>query len=138
MVTWYILRFLPKDQHVIIPDLPGHGATDRIKLKEDIYAELTDRLYEFVRLVGLNKKAFHIVGLSMGGALSICFAAKYPHLIAAASFVCPGIATPNRSKMIRWATQLFHPYVFIHYPKKVSPHFVKFNLKKMRENQLGN
>ena len=81
--------------------MPGHGGTDKIELKEDIYAELTESLYEFVRLVGLYKKPFHIIGLSMGGAISICFAAKYPHLVAAASFLCPGIATPVRSTMLR-------------------------------------
>ena len=31
----------------------------------------------------------HLVGVSMGGALSGLFAVKYPHLVGAVSMACP-------------------------------------------------
>ena len=40
------LQFLPKDQHIVIPDLPGHGGTDRIELPDDMYPVFVEKLHE--------------------------------------------------------------------------------------------
>ena len=45
------MQFLPKHQHIVIPDLPGHGGTDGIELKDDIYSAFVDKLLE----VGCSK-----------------------------------------------------------------------------------
>ena len=49
------LQFLPKHQHIVIPDLPGHGGTDRIELQDDIYSAFVDKLHE----VGFQKHNIH-------------------------------------------------------------------------------
>jgi pimeloyl-ACP methyl ester carboxylesterase len=67
---------LAKDYQVIIPDVRGHGASDK-PTKDDAYGpELVE---DVVRLLDhLKIKKAHIVGYSMGGIITGNFLAKHP------------------------------------------------------------
>lgn len=75
--SWTVYaRQLRKHFRVIIPDLPGHG--EHVKdVSLDYSVEVqTDRLAKFVSAIGVDK--CHVVGNSMGGHISLLFAANYP------------------------------------------------------------
>lgn len=83
---------LPR-RRCIIPDLPGHGATDaplppgewRLDRAADALAALLDRL-------GVGR--FALAGYSMGGRLALSVALRHPRRVAALALVgaSPGIA----------------------------------------------
>lgn len=63
---------------VIIPDLPGHGLSDRLPGEQTIdnYVKF---LSQFHRAIGLNK--FYLMGHSFGGAIAHRYARTYPQTI---------------------------------------------------------
>ncbi|GFS10708.1 monoacylglycerol lipase ABHD6-like [Elysia marginata] len=92
---------LPSHVHVIALDLPGHGFTTPPLEGDDIGFEgQLKRVKQFVDLVGLSQQPFFLAGVSMGGALSGLFAARYPQLVKAVSMTCPSMKTPEDSRMI--------------------------------------
>ena len=40
---------LPSDLHIIVPDMPGHGNTDRVELEDDIYPLLIRKLHQVLQ-----------------------------------------------------------------------------------------
>lgn len=51
--------------------------------------------------VGLDKRKFHLVGLSMGGFVAGIFAAKYSSLLSSLVLMCPaGINAPRLSDFL--------------------------------------
>ena len=74
-------RYLTGNFRVIIPDLPGWGASTRLPNADYGYAAQVDRLHGFVEGLHLGKMA--LAGHSMGGAIAGLYAAKYPKNIAA-------------------------------------------------------
>ena len=44
---------------------------------------------QFVELVGLDTQPFHIIGLSMGGAIALNYSGTYQKNVAGASIICP-------------------------------------------------
>ena len=40
---------LPSDLHIIVPDMPGHGNTDRVELEDDIYPLLVRKLHQVLQ-----------------------------------------------------------------------------------------
>lgn len=117
-----ILQLLPNDQHVIMLDLPGHGASDipgpDMELHIHNMAEFLQEvgltpgsfcgtqpmihnfihifqcllcylLLQFVETIGMDKEPFHIIGLSMGGAIAGLYAAMYPKHVALLTSCCP-------------------------------------------------
>ena len=73
------VRHLPPEYRVIALDLPGHG--DNPRLTDKIYSVeyLTASVAQAVDALGLQ--AFHIVGSSMGGYISIVYTARHPERI---------------------------------------------------------
>ncbi len=76
----------PEDYYVVAPDLPGHGqsggeACGQIFLYREWVKEITEAM-------GLNNLV--IVGHSMGGAIALDFALKYPQLTTALVIVSSG------------------------------------------------
>ena len=45
--------------------------------------------YQFVELLKMNKKQFHIVGISMGGGIAGIYCARYPEHVDRLTLVCP-------------------------------------------------
>ncbi|MGH8190347.1 MAG: alpha/beta fold hydrolase [Rhodanobacteraceae bacterium] len=74
-------RYLTPNFHVIIPDLPGWGASTRISGADYGYPAQVNRLHAFVKASQLGQIA--LAGHSMGGAIAGLYAAKYPKDVAA-------------------------------------------------------
>lgn len=80
------MMVLAKSYHVIAPDLPGYGKSDRPKASYSVEYHAT-ALNEFIISLGLNKVA--IAGNSLGGWIALLFALDHPekvsHLVLVAS-----------------------------------------------------
>ncbi|WP_020410857.1 alpha/beta fold hydrolase [Hahella ganghwensis] len=72
-------RYLTSNYHVIAPDLPGHG--DSVKDLNLSYhiEDQVKYLEEFLNQLGVTRS--HLVGNSMGGAISSLYAARHPEKI---------------------------------------------------------
>jgi len=94
------LRFsshLYKQYHIIALDLLGHGAN-----KQDLSQSYTvDSQVEYVRQVALKLglDQFHLVGNSMGGAISSLYAATHPQQVLSATLISPAGVHDIPSKM---------------------------------------
>ncbi len=72
------MDLLSRSHHVIAPDLPGYGSSG--KPEQNYTVEYYTRfLSRFVQHVGLER--FSLVGLSMGGHISLAFALQFPSLV---------------------------------------------------------
>ncbi|XP_019623461.1 PREDICTED: monoacylglycerol lipase abhd6-A-like [Branchiostoma belcheri] len=94
--TWCeMIKYLPEHLHLIAVDLPGHGDTE-IKPDDDLsFQNGLVILHQFVGAIGLDRTQFHIVGISMGGAIAGCYAASHPEQVSALTMMCPaGVRTP--------------------------------------------
>jgi pimeloyl-ACP methyl ester carboxylesterase len=77
---------LMRKYKVIALDLPGHGRTD----KPDVpytYDYFCTFLHDFFITLKINKVCF--VGHSMGGAIALLFATKYPKIVARICIISP-------------------------------------------------
>jgi pimeloyl-ACP methyl ester carboxylesterase len=74
-------KYLTGNFHVVIPDLPGWGASTRLPNADYGYAAQVERLHGFVAALHLGEVA--LAGHSMGGAIAGLYAAKYPKDVAA-------------------------------------------------------
>ncbi len=73
-------QHLASDRPLVIPDLPGHGAsTSDIHLDYGINAQ-AERLQELLASLGLAR--VHLVGNSMGAAIAMRLAATTPHVVS--------------------------------------------------------
>jgi pimeloyl-ACP methyl ester carboxylesterase len=96
MHVWdYQFKFLlEKGYRVLRFDLYGRGFSERVKGEhggELFMAQLTD----LIKYLNIDRK-FHLVGLSMGGAISTRFASHHPEKLKSIFLVdCYGIPTPN-------------------------------------------
>lgn len=71
-------RSLSRDYHVIVPDLRGHGESDWAASYsiQDAAADL-DEFFQALKL-----KNIVLIGLSMGGLISICYTATFPNRVS--------------------------------------------------------
>jgi len=69
-------------------DLFGRGYSDRPKTKYKMNLFI-QQLFELVNRLGLVQKKFSLVGLSMGGGISVVFADRFPELIEKVSLIDP-------------------------------------------------
>jgi len=74
-------KYLTGNFHLIIPDLPGWGASTRLSNADYGYPAQVDRLHGFVNALHLGEIA--IAGHSMGGAIAGLYAADHPKDVAA-------------------------------------------------------
>nr|AGH13427.1 hybrid C-C meta-cleavage hydrolase-carboxylesterase [uncultured bacterium] len=88
---------LPDDYHLIIPDLAGHGETPApINGSYDLEQQ-AQRLNALVAHLGLTQ--LHIVGNSMGGAISSIYTTIYPEQIQSLTLMdAAGIDGANKSE----------------------------------------
>ena len=96
MHVWdYQFKFLiERGYRVLRFDLYGRGFSERVKGEHgsELYMAQVSDLIEFVGI----KDKFHLVGLSMGGAISTRFASHHPNKIKSIFLVdCYGIPTPK-------------------------------------------
>jgi pimeloyl-ACP methyl ester carboxylesterase len=74
-------RYLGRNFHLIIPDLPGYGASSPIAGSDAGIHAQARRLAGFVE--ALKLKHFALAGHSMGGAIAGVYAAEHPDRVAA-------------------------------------------------------
>lgn len=96
-----LVRFLPKDQHVICVDMPGHEGTSRTGAEDYSIQGQVRRIHQFVQSIGLDKTPFHLVGTSMGGNVAGVYAAQHPDVLCSITLMCPaGLVYPTESQFI--------------------------------------
>ncbi|KAM9410447.1 monoacylglycerol lipase abhd6-A-like [Pholidichthys leucotaenia] len=96
-----VVRYLPRNQHVVCLDMPGHEGTSRTHRKDYSIQGQVDRIHQFVQSIGLDKQPFHLVGTSMGGNVAGVYAANHPAHLSSLTLVCPaGLVYPTDSKFI--------------------------------------
>lgn len=72
-------RKLTDQYHVILPDSVGFGESSRIENAQYNSDAQATRLHQFITQLGI--KQIHLGGSSMGGHISLAFAAKYPQQV---------------------------------------------------------
>lgn len=88
--------------------------------------------FQFVLAVGLNKRKFHLVGMSMGGFLAGIYAAKYSSLLSSLVLICPaGVKAPRLSEYIMEVANGRKNYLL---PK--NPDDFRFMLKKISHRDV--
>lgn len=88
--------------------------------------------FQFVLAIGLDKRKFHLVGLSMGGSVAGVFAARYPSLLSSLVLMCPaGINAPKLSEFLREIASGGKNYLL---PK--TPEEFYFMLKKVSHRKV--
>ncbi|XP_043934728.1 monoacylglycerol lipase ABHD6 [Protopterus annectens] len=98
----YVVKFLPKNLHLICVDLPGHGGTTRTCADDYSIEGQVKRIHQFVDSIKLNKRPFHLVGTSMGGNIAGVYAAQYPSEVSSLSLICPaGLQYPKENEFVK-------------------------------------
>jgi pimeloyl-ACP methyl ester carboxylesterase len=103
-ITWLpILAALGRDHRVVVPDLPGHGASSKPKTDYSprYYARVIKRFMD-----GLQMDRAVVIGNSMGGRIALELALRSPDRVAALGLLAP--AVPG----IRWRYVLGFTRVF--------------------------
>jgi pimeloyl-ACP methyl ester carboxylesterase len=76
----HIIPTLAERFHVIAPDLPGHGRSDKptdVEYDRDLFVGILEGL---VDALGLHQ--FHLVGHDLGGMVALAFAARFPERLS--------------------------------------------------------
>ena len=88
--------------------------------------------FQFVLAVGLDKRKFHLVGLSMGGFVAGVFATKYSSLLSSLVLMCPaGINAPRISDFLMEIASGGKNYLL---PK--NPEDFRFMMKKVSHRNV--
>ncbi|XP_071784381.1 monoacylglycerol lipase ABHD6-like [Asterias amurensis] len=86
---WPFVKNLPSDWHIMVVDMPGHGHTTRKMSDSFSFAAQAARIRQFTQAVGMRKRPFHMVGISMGGGVAGIYAAKYSEDLERLTMLCP-------------------------------------------------
>lgn len=73
-----LIQILSSKFRLIAPDLPGCGTSEPLGINES-YENLSKFVEDFI--INLKLKSVKILGVSFGGAVSLFFAAKNPHMV---------------------------------------------------------
>jgi len=97
---------LPREIPVILLDLPGHGDTSMPTENDDVSVrELASNLHDFIESIGLDKRGFHLIGTSLGGAIAAIYSATYPTGVEKLTLSCPAMETPVKNEFIQEVEQ---------------------------------
>jgi len=98
-----VARFLTPHYRVIIPDLVGFGESSHLPDVDYHYAAQAQRLHAFTQALGLSR--LDIGGNSMGGGISMSFAAQHPQEVASLWLIdCAGIGEAPPSELAKIIT----------------------------------
>ena len=95
---WEAQLYALHDYHVIIPDLPGFGASNQLPWES--VADTADQVADLIRTRAHDGEA-HVVGLSLGAILGTVLLARHPELARSAMF--SGAALQGVHGFIRWS-----------------------------------
>uniref|UniRef100_A0A3Q0RPM2 Abhydrolase domain containing 6, acylglycerol lipase n=1 Tax=Amphilophus citrinellus TaxID=61819 RepID=A0A3Q0RPM2_AMPCI len=102
-----VVKYLPRNQHVVCVDMPGHEGTSRTGPEDYSIQGQVGRIHQFVQSIGLDKRPFHLVGTSMGGNVAGVYAATYPTFLSSVTLICPaGLVYPTESEFINRLREL--------------------------------
>lgn len=108
---WFAVgQKLSKRFHVIIPDLPGWGASTRMPGANYNIDHQAARLHEF--LVALNLKDVTLVGHSMGGAITGVYAAQYPERLKGLVLISPLGLNIKDNDFMRLLKEGINPFIY--------------------------
>ncbi|MGA6102854.1 alpha/beta hydrolase [Psychrobacter pocilloporae] len=135
-----------EDYHLIIPDLLGFGESSKPMSADYRSQAQATRLHELLQAKGLAKN-IHIGGNSMGGAISVAYAAKYPKdvkslwLVDSAGFWSAGVpkslegaTLENNPLLINSKEDFYKMYDFVMYKPPYLPKSVKAVFAQERIN----
>jgi len=135
-----------EDYHLIIPDLLGFGESSKPMSADYRSQAQATRLHELLQAKGLASN-IHIGGNSMGGAISVAYAAKYPKdvkslwLVDSAGFWSAGIpkslegaTLENNPLLIKSKEDFYKMYDFVMYKPPYLPKSVKAVFAQERIN----
>ncbi|ELU00713.1 hypothetical protein CAPTEDRAFT_224198 [Capitella teleta] len=96
-----IAKLLPKDQHMVIIELPGHGDSSYRGDDELSMKGMAERVQEFIDddRSGLKHRRIHLIGAATGGTVAGYFAGRWTSYVDCLSLVCPAMRTPIDSDM---------------------------------------
>jgi len=94
--SWdYVVPELIKNHRVLRYDLRNFGLSQSVKTPYTIHDESAD-LREILKALNISGKA-HVVGVAIGGALALAFAADYPELTANVIAISPAAYLQGRA-----------------------------------------
>ncbi len=119
-----VSRWLTPHYRVIVPDLVGFGESTHRRDVDYHYAAQAERLHAFTQALGLAR--LDLGGNSMGGGISMSFAAQHPQEVASLWLIdCAGIAEAPPSELAKIiATTGTNPLMITR--ESDFPAFVKF------------
>ncbi|XP_056111317.1 monoacylglycerol lipase ABHD6 [Rhinichthys klamathensis goyatoka] len=102
-----VVKFLPRNVHLVCVDMPGHEGTTRTGAEDYSIEGQVNRIHQFVKSTGLKKKPFHLIGTSMGGNVAGVYAARHPTDLCGVTLICPaGLQYPTESKFVQRLREL--------------------------------
>lgn len=132
--------------HLIIPDLLGFGESSKPMTADYRSEAQATRLHELLQAKGLTSN-IHVGGNSMGGAISVAYAAKYPKevkslwLVDSAGFWSAGVpkslesaTLENNPLLINNKEDFYKMYDFVMYKPPYIPKSVKAVFAQERIN----
>ncbi|MDV2859730.1 alpha/beta hydrolase [Psychrobacter sp. CAM01] len=135
-----------EDYHLIIPDLLGFGESSKPMSADYRSQAQATRLHELLQAKGLANN-IHVGGNSMGGAISVAYAAKYPKdvkslwLVDSAGFWSAGVpkslegaTLENNPLLINSKEDFYKMYDFVMYKPPYLPKSVKAVFAQERIN----
>lgn len=135
-----------EDYHLIIPDLLGFGESSKPMSADYRSQAQATHLHELLQAKGLASN-IHIGGNSMGGAISVAYAAKYPKdvkslwLVDSAGFWSAGVpkslegaTLENNPLLINSKEDFYKMYDFVMYKPPYLPKSVKAVFAQERIN----
>ncbi|XP_056591643.1 monoacylglycerol lipase ABHD6 [Triplophysa dalaica] len=102
-----VVKFLPKNVHLVCVDMPGHEGTSRTSAVDYSIEGQVRRINQFVKRIRLNRKPFHLIGTSMGGNVAGVYAVRHPSDLCGVTLICPaGLQYPTESTFVQRLREL--------------------------------
>lgn len=148
-----MMDYFGKTYHVIAPDLPGFGENKIADGLEYKIPDQVERLDKFLGAIDVDK--FHLIGVSMGGYISLYYASVYQNkLLSLAIMDAAGVTSPKQSYYVKHLMEtkenLLVPEdvegfgkmmeIVYHNPPEVPDHFAEYFIevrkKRLKEENL--
>ncbi len=106
-----MLPLMSKSYRIIAPDMPCFGETMPVDGEHYTVSNQAQRLRDFIS--ALKLESFHIVGVSMGGAISAVYASQHPDKVKSLTLIGPfGVESKIKSDFQKAYQKGENPLVF--------------------------